>query len=108
MAAKANIHSDMGHALLSSKALLLGEDTNVNVDEIICNWRAVLELLRCGNKVNVSNNTVNELYKAADFLGLNLILDGDIPSETELIGLFIACTRECMTNVVRHAKEKGI
>lgn len=114
LAAKANIHSDMGHVLLSSKALLTGRedkekvDSKASLDDIVCNWKYVIKLLRCGDRTERSNNTIKELYKAAHFLGLELDIEGNIPNTRELLNLFIPCTRECMTNTVRHSKAKKL
>lgn len=110
LAAKANIHSDMGHVLLSSKALLTGteQDFKASLDDIVCNWKYVIKLLRCGDRTERSNNTIKELYKAAHFLGLELDIEGNIPNTRELLNLFIPCTRECMTNTVRHSKAKKL
>lgn len=108
LAVKANIHSDMGYALLSTKALLTGVDSKTTTNDIIGNWQYVIKLLRYGDKVEKSNNTVKELYKAAKFLGLELYIEGNIPRSQELLKLFIACTRECMTNTVRHSKAKEL
>lgn len=132
LAAKANIHSDMGHVLLSSKALIIGknirteksdnigvneksektdrieQDFKASIDDIVCNWKYVIKLLRCGDRTERSNNTIKELYKAAHFLGLELDIEGNIPNTRELLTLFIACIRECMTNTVRHSKAKKL
>ena len=108
LAVKANIHSDMGYALLSTNALLTGVDSKTTTNDIIGNWQYVIKLLRYGDKVEKSNNTVKELYKAAKFLGLELYIEGNIPRSQELLKLFIACTRECMTNTVRHSKAKEL
>lgn len=108
LAVKANIHSDMGYALLSTKALLTGVDSKTTTNDIIGNWQYVIKLLSYGDKVEKSNNTVKELYKAAKFLGLELYIEGNIPRSQELLKLFIACTRECMTNTVRHSKAKEL
>lgn len=104
----------MGHVLLSSKALLTGIegkediDSKETLDDIVCNWKYVIKLLRSGDRTNKSNNTIKELYKAAQFLGLELDIEGNIPSTRELLTLFIACTRECMTNTVRHSKARKL
>ena len=56
------------------------QDFKASIDDIVCNWKYVIKLLRCGDRTERSNNTIKELYKAAHFLGLELDIEGNIPN----------------------------
>ena len=98
LAAKIRIHDDVGRALLALKSYLIrGGDR----DSLIELWKFTAGLLRGENDPDDSADPIGALKEAANAVGVELNLNGEIPSD--LRKLIAIAIHECLTNTVKHA-----
>lgn len=98
LAAKIRIHDDVGRALLSLKSYLIrGGDR----DALLELWRFTAGILKGENEPDASADPIKALREAADAVGVQLELTGEIPNE--LRSLIAIAIHECLTNTLKHA-----
>lgn len=97
--AKAGIHERMNMLLLSTSHCL---DTRTGFEDILHLWRG--NILMLGSMDNSPPAApLRELKRAADAIGLTLELHGELPSDRELLKLFMSAAGECLMNAAQHA-----
>ena len=104
LTAKVNIHDMFGKALLVTKRYIECSDTNITKQELKELWQGTLYLFDGGFSENNNNSSLDELYDAANLMGINLKVMGHIPKDNRLLRYIMSGARECLTNAVHHAR----
>lgn len=104
LAAKVNIHDEIGQALLASQYELQQPEL-LQTEQLDSLWRQNIALLRREAKpAGHLTNPLQQLTDAAAAVGIEIMLDGTLPQEDlPAMRLIFAAARECLTNCVRHA-----
>lgn len=99
---KVRIHDQLGNAILRARKSLRDENSSKeSVDEILHVWENTIRAFS-QNASEVSSDLagLEELFKLAATLGVELYIDGKYPADNPLA---IRALRECMYNSIRHA-----
>lgn len=103
LSTKISIHDELGELLLGSKYCLTQDGGAVDIDTVISNWRKVETLLRKDNSGDVPDPE-KQILDAAEAVGISMVLTGSLPkNDASAMKLIFAASRECLTNVVKHA-----
>ena len=96
---KINIHRELGQALLTTRRYLQDESENFPFEI----WEKNISVLR--KQASLSEDDPYEIFlQAANTLGVKLVVDGDLPEDTEIKNLFVSAAVEALTNAVRHGR----
>ncbi|MBR4343710.1 MAG: hypothetical protein IKP88_13625 [Lachnospiraceae bacterium] len=100
LTAKINIHDELGEILLAAKRYLTkGDIERKTITEL---WLKNLKLLGAEND-NGEFDEYEEIYKAASDIGMNIVLDGELPQEEPAKTVVASALHENLTNTFRHA-----
>ena len=114
--AKKSIHDDAGQALLALRTYLMEVSTvdtdkeNTQIitedyrDKLLDIWRDEVSMFRNVSAVSDAKDPMDAMKKAASAIGVELVVDGDLPTDDRYRRLIAQATHECITNTVRHAK----
>ena len=102
--AKKRVHDNMGTTLLSVKVLAGNRQGPLTPAQIMEQWREDLELLREESRQGEQVDPLQRFREAANFLGIELIVTGELPASHEAADLIATGIQECMTNAVQHAQ----
>ena len=100
---KMRVHDDIGHSILSARRALLQETDLSTIQENAAVWEKSISLLHRANGMAQPDDAVEYAISRGKALGVQVILDGELPdtaSDRQLVALAIS---ECITNCVRHA-----
>ena len=100
---KMRVHDDIGHSILSTRRALLQETDLSTIQENAAVWEKSISLLHRANGMAQPDDTVEYAISRGKALGVQVILEGELPdtaSDQQLLALAIS---ECVTNCVRHA-----
>ena len=100
---KMRIHDDIGHSILSAKKALLQQQSIATIRENAALWETAIGLLDRANHMPPLPDEWETVKARAGELGVEIVLDGELPEYKLLRHLLILAVRECMTNCVRHA-----
>ncbi|MGN0631551.1 MAG: sensor histidine kinase [Ruminococcus sp.] len=97
---KVYIHDTLGRSLITIQDIISSSSDSVETK---------LETLKEAVSYLSSNrsafrNTFEDVQQKAAEMGVKVILDGYIPTDTPAENLIVAAVRECVTNCIRHAK----
>ena len=107
LCAKTRIHDEIGRVLLQTRQFLSAGQGNAA--EIREAWRQNIRLLMGAASDVRATNASEALNRAAQAIGVTMERIGVFPEEgTENALLAAAAARECLTNLVRHAKGKRL
>lgn len=107
LCAKTRIHDEIGRVLLQTRQFLSAGQGNAA--EIREAWRQNIRLLMGAASDVRATNASEALNRAAQAIGVTMERIGVFPAEgTENALLAAAAARECLTNLVRHAKGKRL
>ena len=104
LTAKVNIHDMLGKALLVTKRYIECKDTNITKEELKELWQGTLYLFDGGFTESHNDSSLDELYDAANLMGITLKVIGHIPKDNRLLRFIMSGARECLTNAVHHAR----
>lgn len=105
LAARVRLHDDMGRILLMTRRYL---DTGCPEEEknaLYQQWHNMLALFRNEEALRVENDPEAELLKAAESLGLKVMIRGELPESGRALKLLMSGARECMTNAAHHSAD---
>ena len=103
LTAKVNIHDMLGKALLVTKRYIECKETNITKEELKELWQGTLYLFDGGFTESHNDSSLDELYDAANLMGISLKVIGHIPKDNRLLRFIMSGARECLTNAVHHA-----
>ena len=105
LATKMRVHDNMGATLIAAKMLILNDDSPVTPEEVLYQWEADMVLIREEPlKEQQQTSQIKRLEDAAKFLGIELQLIGEMPSNYAVMNLICTGIQECMTNAIQHAE----
>lgn len=100
---KMQVHDDIGHSILSARRALLQESDLATIRENAAVWEKSISLLRRANEMPQPNDAVEYAICRGKALGVQVILDGELPVDIPNRQLTALAISECATNCVRHA-----
>ena len=98
---KANIHRELGQALLITRRFLADTSDDYNVP--ISVWKKNISMLKQEADHESDESPLNMFLQAADAAGVSFEISGKFPENHDINHLFIAAAVECLVNGVRHA-----
>ena len=103
LSAKRNIHDKLGKLLILSSQSLDKDRTEEEKEVLLSTWKNTLIAFE-SMKENESNDTYDELFKAAKDIGISIIFCGRRPESRKGKKIAAKAIIECMTNTIKHAK----
>ena len=103
---KMRMHNEWGQMLLTTSRYLKNKETDL--PQILEMWRKNLTLLFFESDSPKGENSLNDVMRAAEFVGISVQISGTMPNERETALLFGTAAVEMLTNAVRHAEAKMI
>ncbi len=103
LSAKMNIHDKLGNLLILSRQSLDKEMTDEEKEVLLSTWKNTLIAFE-SMKESESNDTYDELFKAAKDIGISIIFSGKRPESRKGKKIAVKAIIECMTNTIKHAK----
>lgn len=103
LSAKRNIHDKLGKLLILSRQSLDKDRTEEEKEVLLSTWKNTLIAFE-SMKENESNDTYDELFKAAKDIGISVIFCGRRPESRKGKKIAAKAIIECMTNTIKHAK----
>lgn len=102
---KMRVHDNMGAALIAAKMFIMNDDSPVTASEVLFQWEGDMALIREEPlKEQQETSQIKRLEDAAKFLGIDLQLVGEMPSNFAVMNLICTGIQECMTNAIQHAE----
>ena len=103
LSAKMNIHDKLGNLLILSRQSLDKEMTGEEKEVLLSTWKNTLIAFE-SMKESESNDTYDELFKAAKDIGISIRFEGKRPESRKGKKIAVKAIIECMTNTIKHAK----
>ena len=103
LSAKRNIHDKLGKLLILSRQSLDKDRTEEEKEVLLSTWKNTLIAFE-SMKENESNDTYDELFKAAKDIGISIIFSGRRPESRKGKKIAAKAIIECMTNTIKHAR----
>ena len=103
LSAKRNIHDKLGNLLILSRQSLDKDMTEEEKEVLLSTWKNTLIAFE-SMKESESNDTYDELFKAAKDIGICIIFSGRRPESRKGKKIAVKAIIECMTNTIKHAK----
>ena len=103
LAAKMRVHDNMGEVLLATKVLLSNDKGPATPEGVLLEWKKDLSLLREEAKDEAAPTQVDRLVDAAQHLGIDMQILGNMPEDEDVTNLICVGIQECMTNAIQHA-----
>ncbi len=103
LVAKMNIHDKLGNLLILSRQSFNKNITKEEKEKLLTAWKNTIITFE-SMKENESNDSYDELFKAAQAIGIQIHFSGNRPESRKAKKLTIKAVIECMTNTIKHAK----
>ena len=103
---KADIHSELGQALLATRSYLMSDNQEKQVP--LEAWKRSIALLRKMPQTVSERPSLQMLIQTADAFGITVNADGPFPEQEAADQLFLEAASEALTNAVRHAGAKTL
>ena len=117
LATKIMVHDRMGEELLAVRMLIENKDAPVTPETVYSKWNQSLKLLikeaqmdQAQAEAKTSDVDISQveaqtkrLMQAAEHLGIELQMIGDMPEDFDVMQLICVGIQECMTNAIQHA-----
>lgn len=104
LAAKVQVHDDVGRALLAFRSTYLsqppGERDRAGLLRL---WRANVAVLKNEASFKREKNDRELLWQAAQAVDVDIVLDGELPENGNERKILLSAVHECLTNTVKHA-----
>lgn len=100
---KMRIHDDIGHSILSSRKTLLTAESIDEIKKGCAVWEKVARLLNDSGSGSAPEDPIEYTANRAKNIGVELLINGDLPKDYGRRYIFSLAIRESITNCVRHA-----
>ncbi len=100
---KAKIHDEFGQILLQTRYLLSTDPSDMEMDEVLQQWKERVEVFENDQKPDLPENVWKELLHAMDTVGVKVDVNGNLPTDAKVFAMFTSISAEVMTNAIRHA-----
>lgn len=101
--ARARIHDDFGKILIATKLFLTQNHFHLSKESILEMWRKNIGFISRREDLEAIGKSIKSLYDAANFIGMQVIIKGDIPKEEHIKDMILTGASECLTNASNHA-----
>lgn len=106
---KVRIHGEFGKALLATRRFLAKPDAaKADAGPLLNQWSKNIAILRQSTDPGDEERTLEELFEAAESVGIRITLDGQFPDNRKEKCLLVATAAEVLTNAVKHANATEI
>ena len=103
LSAKVRIHDELGQALLLTKKYLLCGGTEEDREKLLYVLRKNNTLME-KHPDKSGKSYLNMIREAAFDMGVTLVIEGKMPSKTEIGDIITTAIHENLTNTIRHAQ----
>ena len=103
LAAKTQLHDQMGAGLIAMRQTLLGTQTAEETEKAVYMFRKAVSAIKRDNEYPTERGELAELMQDAAAIGTTIELTGVLPMREDVRRTFLIAMRECLTNSVRHA-----
>ena len=100
---KMRVHDDIGHSILAARRALLQETDLSTIQENAAIWEKSISLLHRANGMPEPDDVLDYAISRGKALGVQVILEGALPTAVQNRKLLALAMSECVTNCVRHA-----
>ena len=116
--AKMRVHDQLGEALLSARMFIESKNAPVTADGVYHKWNQTMDLLKHEADLDAGvageltekeelreqvNAQIDRLTKAAEHLGIDLQMVGEMPEDFDTMQLICVGIQESLTNAFQHA-----
>ena len=101
LAMKMRVHDDIGRSVIATRKFLQHNRPMEELDLTV--WKNAVRLLKPENELSEERSGAAKLLKAAESIGIRIIVRGEFPKSSAVSECFLLAIGECMTNAVRHA-----
>lgn len=108
LAAKVQLHDDLGKSLLAFRSYLNGAKEKKDRDSLLFLWNHTVLALKSGEAPSVQDNGWELLLEAARAVDVTITLHGKMPERGTSRDLIMTALHECLTNTVKHAQGNSI
>lgn len=98
---KMHVHNDIGRSMIATRKFLQQNRPMEELDLTV--WKNAVRLLKNDYECSEDKEPLDKLFLAARNLNIKIILEGQLPEDTNAAELLVAVLWDCMTNAVRHA-----
>lgn len=102
--AKMTIHNELGQMLLLTKRYLAEGEAVIPLEELKSMWGVTISKTKGEIIKDESSDQLKMLLDTAKEVGINICLEGEVPTDKECRELFTLALHECLTNAIRHAE----
>lgn len=100
---KTALHDRMGAGLMAARQVLLQNRPTKEMDALIRDWQRSVALVKQDNDALADRGELSGLMRDAEAIGVDIRIDGELPQDSDALGVFLGALRESLTNCVRHA-----
>ena len=104
--AKIQLHDELGRGIIASR-LALEKDKPLDDEDLIV-WEKAIRFLQTQHKESSKTTSLEDLLQSIKGIGINVQIQGEIPTLTQDLRLFEELLRECSTNSKKHGQAKNI
>ena len=101
---KTKLHDRLGAGLLAARQVLLNRHTPEEMEAALRTWKQYADFIERDNDRIADNADISDLMRDAAAIGVEILLEGELPDSWTIRETFISAIRECLTNCVRHAE----
>ena len=105
MKAKQGLHDALGKAMIMTKNCI---DEKKEESDVRKEWREVLFLVQNYQEVSNVSDVTGELLEAGRSIGVEIIVDGELPENPEIQRVVEVATTESLLNAGRHGQAKHL
>lgn len=105
LAHKTAIHNNLGELLIKTSAFL--DNGNYDANELVSLWKENLTLFSISPSENETDR-YELMKKTAEDVGIELIINGNLPQSIPCKNILASAMHQCMTNTICHAGGKKV
>lgn len=100
---KMQVHDDIGRGMIMARQLLAKGADAKEIRQNCSQMEMTVDYLNYMNQTEQKNNDLKQLCDRAAMMGVQLHVEGALPTKEIARTIFLNAIRECVTNCVRHA-----
>ena len=104
---KMRVHDEMGKCLLAAQQYLQEDVTQPLPDSVVASWQKAVSMLKHSNETE-DEDMLLQVRKTCEFVKLQYIQKGQLPTNEHVAYLLTCAVRECVTNAVRYAEATAL
>lgn len=101
---KMQVHANMGKSVLETHKFYQNGCDSAEKSELISHLKNTLSVLSGEIGQSDSSEPLEDLLDTARTIGASVVIDGEMPKNYNQLRLIVSAMRECLTNLIRHAK----